>query len=473
MLFNTLQFALFFIIVYSLYLSCSHRWQNRLLLVASYVFYGTWDWRFLSLIFFATTVDYFCALRIHSSDNAGHRRLLLACSMVCDLSILGFFKYFNFFAENIQVLLGLFGIEADPVFLKIILPVGISFYTFQTMSYTIDVYRQDIKPTRRFFDYALYVSFFPQLIAGPIERARHLLPQVLAPRNVTLEKFSEGCYLIYWGLFQKVYIADNLARIVDPFYASSPPYNGINTALATFAFAIQVFCDFAGYSNIARGLGKCMGFDIVINFNLPFFATSTGNFWRQWHISLSDWFRDYLYMPLVIRLRNWEKGGALFSLLFCFTLIGLWHGAEWTFLIFGFLQGLILCVETVTKRIRKKVSLRIPAIAANGFGMLFTFCYFCFTCIFFRSQSVFDAVHMLEALVLNPLSNHNAKKMLVDILFYAWPLFLMQLLQWREKDLLAVPKLPVWQRAVIYFIIYYLIAIYGVEGGKEFIYFHF
>ncbi|MBW1679002.1 MAG: MBOAT family protein, partial [Deltaproteobacteria bacterium] len=274
MLFNSLEFGVFFFIVYALYLMLGHRWQNRMLLMASYVFYGAWAWRFLSLIFISTILDYLCGIKIYESDSLKRKRFFLFCSIIGNLTILGFFKYFNFFASNLQALLSHFGFSIQPHFLNLILPVGISFYTFQSMSYTIDIYRNQMEPTRNFLDFALFVAFFPQLVAGPIERARRLLPQILAPRKITLDKFYAGCYLIFWGLFQKVFIADNLARIVDPIFAAGPPYNGAMVLIALYGFAFQILCDFAGYSNIARGLGKCLGFDIIVNFNLPYFSTS-------------------------------------------------------------------------------------------------------------------------------------------------------------------------------------------------------
>jgi len=335
--FNSLQFFLFFAVVYSLYLAFNHKWQNRMLLVASYVFYGTWDWRFLSLIVISTIIDYYCGIKIDEITDAKKRKQFLAISIVANLSMLGFFKYFNFFAENLQALCCFFGFQVQPHFLNIILPVGISFYTFQTMSYTIDIYKGQLKPTRKFFDFALFVSFFPQLVAGPIERASHLLPQILSKRKVTIDKFCEGCYLIFWGLFLKVFVADNLARLVDPIFASDPPYNGVKVLLGLYAFAFQIFGDFAGYSNIARGLGKCMGFDIMVNFNLPYFVTNPSDFWRRWHISLSTWLRDYLYIPL-----GGNKKGTLFTyrnLAITMFLGGLWHGAAWTFIIWGAYRG--------------------------------------------------------------------------------------------------------------------------------------
>ncbi|MBU0755520.1 MAG: MBOAT family protein, partial [Planctomycetes bacterium] len=265
MLFNSLEFGLFFFVVFSLYLALNHKLQNRLLLVASYFFYGAWDWRFLSLIVVSTILDFFCGIGIYEADSDKKRKLLLYLSVSGNLFILGFFKYFNFFTQSLQDLLGYFGVTAQGHFLHIVLPVGISFYTFQTMSYTIDIYRRRMKPTRRFLDFGLFVAFFPQLVAGPIERASSLLPQILAPRQVTLEKFYGGCHLIFWGLFQKVFVADNLARVVDPVFNANSPQSGVVVLLSLYAFAFQIFCDFAGYSNIARGLGRVMGFELMVN----------------------------------------------------------------------------------------------------------------------------------------------------------------------------------------------------------------
>ena len=293
MVFNSLQFAIFFVVVYGLYLVLDHRAQNRMLLVASYIFYGAWDWRFLGLLFVTTLIDYLVALKIHATQDTGKRKFLLLISLISNLAILGFFKYFNFFTSSLHELLSVFGMPLSIRTLHIVLPVGISFYVFQSLSYTIDVYRRKLEPTKFFFDFALFVAYFPQLVAGPIERATHLLPQILKPRRFSLGQFYEGSHLIFWGLFQKVFVADNLAAIVNPVFAASPPYDGAKVLLALYAFAFQIYCDFAGYSNMARGLGKCMGFDIMVNFNLPYFAANPREFWQRWHISLSQWLFDH------------------------------------------------------------------------------------------------------------------------------------------------------------------------------------
>ncbi|MEI7751816.1 MAG: MBOAT family O-acyltransferase, partial [Candidatus Omnitrophota bacterium] len=328
-----LRLGLFFSVVYVPYLFSSHKWQNRLLLAASCLFYAAWDWRFVFLLFVSITTDYLCGLKIDETDSEKIKKRFLLISLITNLSILGFFKYFDFFVSSFVRLTNGLGLSFHPQLLHIVLPLGISYYTFKTMSYAIDVYAEKIKPTRSYLDYALFVSFFPLILAGPIMRAGDLLCQIAAPRKLRLEGFYEGCYLMFWGIFQKFFIADNLAVIADKVFNAAPPYNGMEVLLAVYAFAFQVYCDFDGYSNIARGLGKCMGFDIMINFNLPYFSTNPQVFWNRWHISLSTWLRDYLYTPIVFSGRRWGAKGAAFALMVTFMLCGLWHGAALTFIV--------------------------------------------------------------------------------------------------------------------------------------------
>ncbi|MFC1453529.1 MBOAT family O-acyltransferase, partial [Verrucomicrobiota bacterium] len=357
MLFNTVQFFVFFAVVLALYAALGHRWQNRLLLAASYVFYGSWDWRFLCLIFASTVLDYFCGIAIHGSRGGLKRKLFLAFSVAGNLSLLGVFKYFDFFAYNLQRLLTLCGLDIDMPYLRVVLPVGISFYTFQTMSYTIDIYRGRLEPTRRFPDFALFVAFFPQLVAGPIERASRLLPQILNARKLTAARFYEGGYLILWGLFKKVFVADNLATIVDPVFALDGSPGGGQVLVALYAFAFQIYCDFSGYSDIARGVGKCLGFDIMLNFRLPYFARNPRDFWQRWHISLSSWLRDYLYIPLGGNRRGSARTYA--NLAIVMLLGGLWHGAAGTFILWGGYHGFLLIAH-------RWLSQRFPEAASSG-----------------------------------------------------------------------------------------------------------
>jgi len=475
MLFNSFQFAIFFIIVYGLYISFNHKWQNRMLLLASYVFYGAWDWRFLSLIVISTVLDYYCGIFIHESGSEKRRKYFLTLSIVGNLFILGFFKYYDFFAVSLKDLFLVFGVPIDPRLLNIVLPVGISFYTFQTMSYTMDIYRNEMEPTKKFLDFALFVSFFPQLVAGPIERAKHLLPQVLNDRKLSLEKFYEGCYLISWGLFQKVFVADNLSRIVDPVFASGPPYNGAKVLLALYAFAFQIFCDFAGYSNIARGLGKCMGFDIMINFNLPYFSTNPKEFWRRWHISLSSWLRDYLYIPL-----GGNKRGTVImyrNLAITMLLGGLWHGAAWTFVLWGAYQGFLLILHRLSKPFLSRIVVK-GRIAGRIWFFIRVFMFFHLVCLgwlFFRAQSMLQIADMIKAVIFNfDLHNwQNLTLILINLILCIWFLLLMQLFQFIKNDLFYCFKLHWAVQGMIYFLIFYITLTYGVNNANEFIYFQF
>ncbi len=472
MLFNSLQFANFFIIVYSLYLVLNHKWQNRMLLIASCIFYGAWDWRFLFLMFTSITTDYFCAIKIYESNDEKTRKRFLFLSILVNLSILGFFKYFNFFTDNLEWLVHHFGFSIHSHILQIILPVGISFYTFQAMSYALDVYRRELTPTKKFLDYALFVTYFPQLVAGPIMRAQDLLPQVLATRKLSLDKFYEGSYLIFWGLFQKIFVADNLAKIVDPVFASSGPYNGAKVLIALYAFAFQIYCDFEGYSNVARGLGKCMGFEIMINFNLPYFATNPADFWRRWHISLSTWLRDYLYIPL----GGNRKGKFITYRNIAITMLlgGLWHGAMWTFVIWGAYQGLLLIVHRLFQPSLAKIPNPKNVIIEKIWFYIrvaFFFHLVCLGWLIFRAKSMDQIFSMLGSLIFNFKITPGIN--LFSIIGLTWFLLAVEFGQFIKNDLMVIYKSNILLKAAIYVTCYYLIIISGVSGGKEFIYFQF
>ena len=479
MLFNSIQFGAFFIVVFGLYIALrhKHRWQNRMLLVASYIFYGAWDWRFLSLIFISTVLDYFCGIKIHESDDTHVRKRFLLLSVFVNLSILGFFKSFGFFTSSLSELLSLFGFSIQPYFLKIILPVGISFYTFQTMSYTIDIYRKQMKLTRNFLDFSLFVAFFPQLVAGPIERARHLLPQVVSPRKLSLDNCYEGCYLIFWGLFLKVFVADNLATIVDPVFAASAPYNGAHVLLASYAFIIQLFGDFAGYSTMAKGLGKCMGFNIMVNFNLPFFATNPSDFWQRWHISLSTWIRDYVYRPL--RESNKDSSKAMhrnIAIFVTMVLIGLWHGAAWTFVIFGVYHGVLhLLFEWLSPlTMRIKFTENYAKRLWFFIRIAFWFNLIAIPTVAFRAVSATQTYNMFTSLFMNfQVSDAGLGQVILKMLFFVGVLVAVQIYQYHKKDLMVIQKGNIWIRAIFYLICFYLLIFYGVSGGQEYIYFQF
>lgn len=469
MLFNSFQFFIFLGLVYGLYRLLPHRQQNLLLLAASYFFYGSWDWRFLFLILLSTVVDYVIGLKLVQTQVESKRKQLVAYSVIVNLSILGFFKYFNFFAESLAVFLGSFGIEADYRLLNIVLPVGISFYTFQTMTYSIDIYRGQIKPTRHFFDFALFVAFFPQLVAGPIERASNLLPQVLSKRQISFQKSLDGCWLILWGLFKKVVIADNLAIIVNAAFADYQQLTALEVTVAVYAFAFQIYCDFSGYSDIARGVAKLLGFELMLNFNLPYFARNPSDFWRRWHISLSTWLRDYLYVPLGgNRYGSWKTYR---NLMLTMILGGLWHGAAWTFVVWGIYQGGLLAVH-------RALSGYIPSEWSrswvfNALSILIMFQFVCLGWLIFRAESFAQLQSMTLTLVLGWSEVGAAFTMLRELTSIVWPLLIIQCYQALRKELLLFVQWPYVPQVVCSGFLAYMIFVYGALEGQEFIYFQF
>lgn len=480
MIFNSLRFALFFLLVYSLYFSVNHKWQNRLLLAASYVFYVFWDWRFLSLLLITTTTDYFCGIKIDESEENGRKKLFLYISLIVNLSILGFFKYFNFFADNLQALLKTIGFSLQPHLLHIILPLGISFYIFRTLNYTIDIYWGQMKPERDYTNYALFVAFFPTLLSGPIDRARHFIHQITSPRKVTPDKFYEGCLLIFWGLFQKIVIADNLGKMVNPVFSAPPPYQGVLVLVSSYIYVFQLYCDFAGYSNMAIGLGKTLGFDVMINFNFPLFSTNIADFWRRWHISLSTWVRDYIYTPVFVGMGRLKGNSRLScSLIITMTLLGLWHGAGWTFIVYGLYHGILLAVyQLIRPRIvasakpRNRISQNIRLIAK----ILFMFQIITAGFLIFRADSLTQVYEMLYGLLFNfnISAVYTLDRFLVFLaVFLSAGLIALEIVQFRKDDQLIVLKWSPFARTAFYAACFYLILFYGVEGGSEFIYAQF
>ena len=478
MWFNTPDFAVFFCVVFTLYWVLSHRWQNLMLLAASYFFYGYWDWRFLSLIFFSTVVDYVAGLQMqHAIDEGGpdelrRKRFWLVVSMAKSLGLLGFFKYYNFFAGSLTDALAPIGIDAGLLRLDIVLPVGISFYTFQTMSYTIDVYRGVMKPTRRFFDFALFVSLFPQLVAGPIERASALLPQILNKRRFDRTQFCDGLHLIFWGLFQKVFVADNLARFVEKVFVSPDP-SAFAVLCGVWAFAFQIYCDFAGYSSIARGCAKCMGFELRLNFNLPYIAANPREFWARWHISLSTWLRDYLY----ISLGGNRKGAARTYRNLAITMIlgGLWHGAKMTFVLWGVYHGVLLILH----RLLEPVFGRLKWADSRALGALWRvvrivvmFHLVCLGWLFFRARSMGRIYLMLENVV--ELRGALDLNLLLPLALYAAPLVVAETVQrlFGRGGVIGGRGVSVWVKCVGYAVLAYLLVYYGASAAS-FIYFQF
>ena len=473
MLFNSLEFLVFFPTVFAAYVALGrwHKAQNLLLLAASFLFYGWWDWRFLGLMTFSITVDWAIGQAMARTEDARRRKRLLLLSVTTQLGVLGFFKYFGFFARSLVAALHGVGVDAHAPTLQIVLPVGISFYTFQTMSYTIDVYRRRLAPIRSYTDFALYISFFPQLVAGPIERATHLLPQVTSPRQVTAEGLNTGLYLVMVGLFKKVVIADNLALLADEIFNHYTKFRGLDSLIGALAFTFQIYCDFSGYSDIARGVARMMGFDLMVNFRLPYFATSPSDFWRRWHISLSTWLRDYLYIGLGgNRGSEWKTYR---NLALTMLLGGLWHGAAWNFVLWGAFHGLILVVY---RRVETwhAASGRDPVRwfgLATPIKMALMFCLTVVGWILFRSHSTDQAWQMLVRVGLD--GSPRTLELAQTLAFYAVPLMVAQAIQQWKRDLLLFPKLPAPLLGPAYGAMIALMLVLGVRESMEFIYFQF
>lgn len=394
MLFNSLAFALFLPIVFGLYWALRSRvWQNRLLLVASYLFYGWWDWRFLFLIAACSAVNFVAGRVIAASRKVWLRRLALAgCCVVC-LGALGVFKYLGFFVESFRALLALAGVRTSPLTLRLMLPVGISFFTFQALSYTVDVYRGRLRPTRSWVDFFVFVSFFPQLVAGPIERATNLLPQFRRPRRFDCEAAQQGVCLILYGLFKKMAVADLLALYVDNAFGHTSLYGSLTAAIGACFFALQIYCDFSGYSDVARGVARLFGFELMVNFDHPYRSRSFAEFWRRWHISLSTWFKDYLYIPL--GGNRVSPARHVRNLWVVFLVSGLWHGAAWTFLAWGALHALYLTLGWCRARF---CPFRRGGRFAGALALLTVNAGVVLAWIFFRADTLSDAAGYLRVL---------------------------------------------------------------------------
>ena len=476
MLFNSLEFLVFLPVVLLIYHALSHERQNRFLVVASCVFYASWDWRFLFPLLASTTIDYWCAKRMGRQIDRGEpvevRRPYVVLSVVTNLGLLGFFKYFNFFADNLHATLAALGVEIEPRTLDVILPVGISFYTFQALAYTIDVYRGDAHSTDNFWDFFLAVLYFPHLVAGPIQRASNLLAQVTTPRTVNLEKVRDGLYLIFWGYFKKVYVADNIAPMVDAVFANPSP-SGFEAWMAAYGFCFQIYCDFSGYTDIARGVAKLMGFEFMLNFDLPYFSTNPSEFWRRWHISLSTWLRDYLYISLGGNRRGESR--TYVNLMLTMVIGGFWHGAAWNFIVWGAYHGLLLVVHRALRPTLDGVFGAKTEIGGAVSYAVRAFCFFHLTVygwLLFRAVSLEQIVSMTVALA-EPLAGYDPA-MIYALAEFAGVLVLAEVFLWASgrRDLFRVVRLPVEARVVGYSLIAYLCLF---RGGRpqSFIYFQF
>lgn len=487
MLFNSIDFAIFLPLVFTLYWFVTNKnlkLQNSLIVGASYIFYGWWDWRFLSLILFSSMVDYFVGIKLKNENNESRRKALLYLSIAVNIGFLGFFKYYNFFSDNFVTAFTFFGADIEANSLNIVLPVGISFYTFQTLSYSIDVYRRKLEPTTDFIAFSAFVSFFPQLVAGPIERATHLLPQFYSKRTFDYSLAVDGMRQILWGLFKKAVIADNCAEYANLIFNNSADYSGSTLALGALFFTFQIYGDFSGYSDIAIGTSRLFGFDLMQNFKFPYFSRDIAEFWRRWHISLSTWFRDYLYIPL-----GGSRGGTIMRIrntFIIFIVSGFWHGANWTFIVWGTLNALFFLPLLLTNNNRNHLGSVaegnfLPSVK-EMFSMLCTFSLTLFAWIFFRAENIDHAFLYIKEMFIG-LTSKSGYVETINLIHWQIGYSILILLfffvgiEWLGREhQFAIQKLGLKWKRPLRFSMYYLIvfAIFWF-GGKEqeFIYFQF
>ena len=476
MIFNSIQFVIFFIVVTSLYFSLPHNKRWLLLLISSCYFYMAFVPIYILILGFTIVIDYFAGILIENAAGK-KRKLYLLLSLVANIGVLAVFKYWNFIAENFSYLLKGFGLDSPLPYLSILLPIGLSFHTFQAMSYTIEVYRGHQKAERHFGIYSLYVMFYPQLVAGPIERPQNLLHQFREEHHFEYERVVEGLKEMLWGFVKKLVIADRLSLYVNSVYNNADHHSGLSLILATIFFAFQIYCDFSGYSNIAIGAAKVMGFKLMTNFNRPYFSRSIAEFWKRWHISLSTWFRDYLYITLggnKVSIPRWY-----FNLFFVFLISGLWHGANWTFIIWGALNGFYLVFALVTQGARDKINeitglTRLPLLH-RWIQIIITFMLTCFAWVFFRANSLDDALLIIRKMATfkGPIWFENG-----SMLMYSFgAIFLLLAVEAKQEYFKASFSLmnnKNWViRNAVYALLIILILLIGVFDGGQFIYFQF
>lgn len=492
MFFNSLHFILFFLSVVTIYFAIPYRFRWGLLLAASYYFYACWKVEYSVLIAISTIITYLTAIAISRSENKNRRKLFLTLSLVSNFAILFLFKYFNFINDSIRELFQYINISYAIPELKVLLPVGISFYTFQALSYSIDVYRKKKEPERHLGIYALYVSFFPQLVAGPIERSTNLLAQFYRKNDFNIDRVKEGIRQILWGFFKKIVIADRLAVIVDNIYNAPQEYNGVVLVIATLLFAYQIYCDFAGYSDIAIGTAKVLGYDLMTNFNRPYVARSISEFWQRWHISLSTWFRDYLYIPLGGNRVN--KARWCYNIMIVFLVSGLWHGASWTFVVWGGLHGAYIVVSRITKNRQNLLELIKIKTNTKLYGLIqmaFTFFLVNIAWVFFRAKSISDAFyiikqgyidilgfipHFYDGIYLHSILSQlgTTKEELILSLTLIILLEIVQKIQSSQKTVRWFFNRPVYFRWAAYYALTAIILFYGsFNSNQQFIYFQF
>lgn len=481
MLFNTINFGLFLPIVIVIYWLLSKKalvFQNIILLIASYFFYACWDWRFLFLLIFSTALDYFTGIKMGDAKSKAVKKIWFWLSVVINIGFLGVFKYYNFFAASFSEAISHLGFQVNPSTINVILPVGISFYTFHGLSYVIDIYNNKIKPERNFINYSVFVSFFPLLVAGPIERATHLLPQIKKKRIFEYTKAVDGLKQILWGLFKKTVIADNCAFFADTIFNNPTDYSGSSHVLGALFFTFQIYCDFSGYSDIAIGTAKLFGIDLIRNFAFPYFSRDIAEFWRRWHISLSTWFRDYLYIPL-----GGSKGGTLMKIrnvLIIFLVSGFWHGANWTFIMWGLLNALYILPSILFNTNRNNLNIvaegkLLPSIK-DILAIGLTFSLTVFAWIFFRAETIGHAVNYISKIFsksLFEIPQFGGKKFMYTVLFVV----IFFIIEWvgREQQYAIKAIGEKWPRLFRWSFYYCIIIIIFLFAGinQSFIYFQF
>ena len=482
MLFNSLDFAFFLPIVFAIYWLLANKGikgQNLFLLVSSLFFYGYWDWRFCFLIVTSACIDFFLGLALGKRKDPHQRKLLLYFSLISNLGILGFFKYFNFFIESFAIGFSFLGQNISASSIEIILPVGISFYTFQTLSYTIDIYHKKIKPTQDLISFLAFVSFFPQLVAGPIERAKNLLPQFQNVRVFDPIKARDGLRQILWGLFKKVVIADSCAVIVDHIFAHSLELPASSLLLGAFLFSIQIYCDFSGYSDMAIGIARLFGFDLMKNFAFPYFSRDAGEFWRRWHISLTSWFKDYVYIPLGGSKVNKVK--VLRNIFIVFIISGFWHGASWNFVVWGFINALLFVPLFLGNKNRSKlenIGDKPKDLFKDLTSMILTFTLITFTWIFFRADDLGHAFQYFHSLLNASLFSMPIVEKEGAALMTMFLICFMLIIEWLgRKNEYAIEKLLLHNSKKLrwgyYVFMIFVIAMYAETNETPFIYFQF
>jgi D-alanyl-lipoteichoic acid acyltransferase DltB (MBOAT superfamily) len=497
MLFNSFSFVVFFPTVVALYFLAPVKYRSAFLLFASSVFYMAFIPYYILILFVTIGIDYYAGIKIEDTDGP-RRKTYLVLSIIATALVLVIFKYFNFFNANFAAIAEFFHWNYPIGFLSIVLPIGLSFHTFQSLSYVIEVYRKKQKAERHFGVYALYVMFFPQLVAGPIERPQNLLHQFYEKHDADYARIRLGLQRMLFGFFKKMVIADNLATYVNLVYGQPWQYGNSAIFLAVIFFALQIYCDFSGYSDIAIGSAKVMGFTLMENFTAPYGATTVTEFWRKWHISLSGWIRDYIFFPIAARFRSAGKYGIVFALLSAFAFAGLWHGASWLFVLFGLIHGLILSVEFLTSRFRNAISSRIPAFLLNTFGRAYVFFFWSFSLVFFRASSFSDARFIVSRLFSGvgeyatafylAMSRMNAEPLVSlfgDLRLYYSPLrfsfllgvaflvFIFEILEYRIGLMALLNKSYQWVRWTFYIVAVLSIMNLGVTAEVPFIYFQF